>query len=81
MRAGRKIVSSNSYTLDALVRSAGGEPIGLGHSAYTFDAMRALLERAIELRPDLIVTSAGVSVGEFDHTRTALESLSTVMDF
>ena len=81
VRAGQKIVSSNSYTLDALVRSAGGEPVGLGHSADTLDAMRALLERAIEERPDLIVTSAGVSVGEFDHTRTALESLGATMDF
>lgn len=79
--AGRKIVSSNSYTLDALVRSAGGQPIGLGDAADSLDAMRTLLERAVALEPDLIVTSAGVSVGEFDHTRTALEALGTRMDF
>jgi molybdopterin molybdotransferase len=81
VRAGRRIVSSNSYTLDALVRSAGGDPIGLGHSADTLDDMRALLERAVALEPDLIVTTAGVSVGEFDHTRTALEAMGTVLDF
>lgn len=79
VRAGRKIVSSNAYTLDALVRLNGGIPIGLGHAADTQDAMRALLQRAIEAAPDLIVTSAGVSVGEFDHTRTALEALGAEM--
>lgn len=81
VRAGRKIVSSNSYTLDALVRTAGGEPIVLGHAADTIEAMRALLEEAVALRPDLIVTSAGVSVGEYDHTRTALEAMGTAMGF
>lgn len=79
--AGRKIVSSNSYTLDALVRAAGGVPVDLGHAADSLEAMRALLARAVEARPDLIVTSAGVSVGEFDYTRAALAELGTALDF
>lgn len=81
VRAGRKIVSSNSYTLDALVRTAGGEPVGFGHAADTLEAMRALLELAVAAKPDLIVTSAGVSVGEFDHTRAALEAMGAEMGF
>lgn len=81
VRAGRKIVSSNSYTLEALVRTAGGEPVVLGNSADTLDAMRALLERAVAGAPDLIVSSAGVSVGEFDHTRAALEAMGARMGF
>lgn len=81
VRAGRRIVSSNSYTLDALVRTAGGEPLGFGHAADSLEAMRALLEQAVAARPDLIVTSAGVSVGEFDHTRTALEAMGAEMGF
>ncbi len=81
VRAGRRIVSSNSYTLDALVRGAGGVPMGFGHCADTLEAMRALLEKAVAAKPDLLVTSAGVSVGEFDHTRTALEAMGAVMDF
>ena len=79
VRASRKIVSSNAYTLDALVRLNGGIPIALGHAADTREAMRALLERALAKRPDLIVTSAGVSVGEFDHTRAALEEMGAQM--
>ena len=61
VRAGLRIVSSNSYTLDALVRTAGGEPLGFGHAPDTLEAMRALLERAVAAKPDLIVTSAGAS--------------------
>jgi molybdopterin molybdotransferase len=81
VRAGRRIVSSNRYTLDALVRLNGGEPISLGHAPDSLDAVRGLLLRAVDARPDLIVTSAGVSVGEHDHTRTAIEALGTALDF
>jgi len=79
--AGRRIVSSNRYALDALVRLAGGVPLSLGHAPDSLAAVRELLLRAVELRPDLIVTSAGVSVGEHDHTRTAVEELGTALDF
>jgi molybdopterin molybdotransferase len=81
VRAGRRIVSSNKYTLEALVRLAGGVPISLGHAADSLEAVRALLLRAVEERPDLIITSAGVSVGEHDHTRTAVEELGSALDF
>ena len=77
--AGRKIVSSNSYTLHALVRAAGGEPVNLGVAADSPEALRALLERTAGC--DLILTSAGVSVGELDYTRLALEQLGADMRF
>ena len=77
--AGQKIVSSNSYTLHALVRAAGGEPLNLGVAADTPNAVRALLERTAGC--DLILTSAGVSVGELDYTRVALQQLGADMRF
>lgn len=79
--AGRRIVSSNRYTLEALVRLNGGEPVPLGHAPDSLDAVRALLQRAVAAQPDLIVTSAGVSVGEHDHTRTAIEAMGSALDF
>lgn len=79
--AGRRIVSSNRYTLEALVRLNGGVPLALGHAKDSLDAVRALLQRAVDAKPDLIVTSAGVSVGEHDHTRTAIEAMGTALDF
>ena len=77
--AERRIVSSNSYTLHALVRTAGGDPVNLGVAEDSPDALRERLERSAGC--DLILTSAGVSVGELDYTRVALESLGADMRF
>jgi len=79
VRAGRRIVSSNSYTLDALVRSAGATPVPLGVAKDTPAALREKLEMATAA--DLIVTSAGVSVGEHDYTRQVLDELGAEMGF
>lgn len=76
---GRKIVSSNSYTLHALVRTAGGDPVNLGVTEDSPDAMREGLQRAAGC--DLIVTSAGISVGEFDYVRDVLVELGAQMHF
>jgi molybdopterin molybdotransferase len=78
-RAGRKIVSSNGYTLHALVRSAGGEPVNLGFVADSPEALREGLLRAQGC--DLIVTTAGISVGEFDYTRDVLAALGGELRF
>lgn len=77
--SGRKIVSSNSYTLHALVRAAGGEPVNAGIVADSPAAMRQGLERCAGC--DLIITSAGVSVGEFDYTREVLKKMGAEMRF
>lgn len=79
--SGKRIVSSNRYTIEALVKLAGGVPISLGHAPDSLDAVRELMLRAVAESPDLIITSAGVSVGEHDHTRTAVEQLGTQLDF
>lgn len=79
VRAGRKIVSSNSITLQALVRAAGGEPHYLGIAADTRESLREHLEHARDA--DLLITSAGISVGEFDYVREVLLSLGADMKF
>lgn len=71
--AGRRIVSTNSYTLDALTRVAGGVPVDLGIAADTKASLRRKLEQAGD--SDLILTSAGVSVGDLDHTRDVFAAL------
>jgi len=77
--AGRKIVSSNGYTLQALVRDAGGEPVNLGVATDTPESLRDHLRRAAGC--DLVLTSAGVSVGEFDYTRDVIQALGAEMKF
>jgi molybdopterin molybdotransferase len=73
VRSGERIVSSNSYTLAAAVREAGGEPVSLGIAPDDPDEISRRLERARDC--DVILTSGGVSVGEFDFTRTVVERL------
>ncbi len=77
--AGRKIVSSNSYTLHALVRAAGGEPVGLGAVPDDPVALGEALREA--QHSDLIVTTAGISVGAFDYTRDVFASLGGEIRF
>ncbi|HKS07450.1 MAG TPA: gephyrin-like molybdotransferase Glp [Gemmatimonadaceae bacterium] len=79
VRAGKRIVSSNSYGLAAAIRDAGGEPVDLGIIADDRAALRAALERAADC--DLVISSAGVSVGEADHMRAVVAELGGALDF
>jgi molybdopterin molybdotransferase len=68
-----KIHDSNVYLLAALVKKYGGTPLNLGIAADREDAVRALLEQACQAEMDLILSSAGVSVGAFDFVRQVVE--------
>jgi molybdopterin molybdotransferase len=71
------IYNSNRYTLRGLIQAAGGECIDLGIVADTLDATRAALREAAS-RADLIVSSGGVSVGEEDHIKPAVQAEGTL---
>ena len=73
--AGRKIASSNSYTLGGMIRRAGAEPIDLGIARDTTESLREHLGHFQESGADLLVTTAGVSVGEHDLVRDVLQEL------
>ncbi|MFL5468602.1 MAG: gephyrin-like molybdotransferase Glp [Gemmatimonadaceae bacterium] len=77
--AGKKIVSTNSYTLEAMTRVAGGQPADLGIAADTKASLEKKLVRARGF--DLILTSAGVSVGDLDHTRDVFAALGGTQKF
>jgi molybdopterin molybdotransferase len=77
--SGRRIASSNTHALTALVTEAGGEPVNLGIAADTPESLRAHLTRARDC--DLLVTTAGISVGEHDHLRTVLQEMGGRIDF
>jgi len=73
-----KIRDANSYTLGALIASAGGEVISLGIAPDQRPAIQSLLEKAIEHKADMLITSAGVSVGAFDYLKEIVESNGTL---
>jgi molybdopterin molybdotransferase len=69
-----QIYNSNRFTLHGLLAALGCEVIDLGIVPDNFDATVAVLRRAAE-QADAVITSGGVSVGEEDHVKAAVESV------
>jgi len=67
------IYNSNRFTLRALLQAAGCEVLDLGIVPDQLDATRAALREAAA-DSDLIITSGGVSVGEEDHVKAAMQA-------
>ncbi|MHB1143833.1 MAG: molybdopterin molybdotransferase MoeA [Thiobacillus sp.] len=72
-----QIYNSNRYTLTGLVNGLGCELIDLGIVPDTPEATEAALAQAASLA-DVVVTSGGVSVGEADYVKAAVEKLGRV---
>jgi len=72
-----QIYNSNESTLAALLEGLGCEVISLGIVADRFETTCEALTTAAA-RADLVMTSGGVSVGEEDHLKPAIEHLGTL---
>jgi len=69
-----KIYDSNTYVLTGLLEDAGAEVIHLGIALDNPESVKATLDQVLQNPPDLIVGSAGVSVGAFDYVREVIEA-------
>jgi molybdopterin molybdotransferase len=75
-----KIRDSNGYTIAALVQGLGARPVRLGIAHDTLADVQSHLQRALDSGADLILSTAGVSVGNFDVVKSVIESLGA-LDF
>lgn len=75
-----KLVNSNSYALSALVRDAGGIPMVLPIARDSLEEISSVLASAAA-GADLVVTSGGVSVGQYDFVKAALDALGAEQRF
>lgn len=75
-----KVRDANVYTLSALIEDSSAEVVPLGIAADDRSAVQSLLDQAVDQRADLIISSAGVSVGAFDFVKDVVESHGT-LDF
>jgi molybdopterin molybdotransferase len=69
-----QIYNSNRYVLNGLLEGLGCEVLDQGLVPDTLDATRQAINAAAQAA-DLVITSGGVSVGEEDYVRLALEEL------
>jgi molybdopterin molybdotransferase len=70
-----QIRDANSPAIFALVLQYGGIPVIIPPAKDTLADVRRMFEEALATQPDLIVSTAGVSVGAADYTRTVLEDI------
>jgi molybdopterin molybdotransferase len=73
-----QIVDSNQYALAALVRQTGAEPICLGIVPDDPAALKTAIGEA-QQQSDLILSSGGVSVGDYDYVDRILTELGATV--
>ncbi|QLE44514.1 molybdopterin molybdotransferase MoeA [Nostoc sp. C052] len=69
-----QIVDSNQYAIAALVRESGAEPLILGIVKDDPVALEKVISHAVAIA-DIVISSGGVSVGDYDYVDKILESL------
>jgi molybdopterin molybdotransferase len=74
-----KIISSNSYTLAAQVKDCGAIPLQLGIAKDRKEEIEEKLRQGI--RADVLISSAGVSVGDYDFVKDVMKNLGMKMVF
>ena len=74
-----QVVNSNAWVLAAAVAQAGGAPVVLPIARDRLDDIRARVEEAAAA--DVVLSTGGVSVGEFDFVRDALDAIGVQRKF
>jgi molybdopterin molybdotransferase len=74
-----QIRNSNSVSLAAQVRIAGGEPVVLGNAADRIEDLGEKIERG--LKEDALVLSGGVSMGKYDLVESVLKAMGAEFVF
>jgi len=71
--SGAQVVNSSAYALAGAIREAGCEPIMLKVARDRTEEVRARLAEALAF--DVVLSTGGVSVGQFDHVKVVLDDL------
>ncbi len=74
-----QIVSSNSYTIEAMVKAWGAHVTNLGIVKDTLKATEAAIRKG--LIADILITTGGASVGDHDFVQEALKNCGVKIDF
>lgn len=77
--SGAQIVNSNAYSLSGAVQEAGGLPVMLKAARDRPEEIRARFTEALAF--DAVLSTGGVSVGQFDHVKGVLDELGMLTIF
>jgi molybdopterin molybdotransferase len=69
-----QIYSTNNYTIEAIVNKYGGEAIRLHNATDDIDGITRAMSEAIKMN-DIVVTTGGVSVGDYDFVKDVIGGL------
>lgn len=75
-----QIYNSNRYTLLGAINSCGAEPVYMGHIRDNLAAIADAVKKGV-MAADIIVSSGGVSMGDYDAVKKAFESLGAKIKF
>jgi molybdopterin molybdotransferase len=76
-----QIVYSNGFALAALARAQGAQVVDLGIVPDRVDATIAAIDRAAQQRADVLVTTGGASVGDYDLVQPSLAARGMTLSF
>jgi molybdopterin molybdotransferase len=74
-----QIRNSNSYSLAAQIRKAGGDPVLLPAAPDELEGLRRLIEEGV--KADLLILTGGVSMGRYDLVEQALTEIKAEFFF
>jgi molybdopterin molybdotransferase len=69
-----QIYSTNNYTIEAIVNKYGGQAIRLHNAADDTEGIARVMSEAVEMS-DIVVTTGGVSVGDYDFVKDVIGEL------
>jgi molybdopterin molybdotransferase len=69
-----QIRSSNNYTIEAIVKKFGGNPINYGCYGDDIETLKDIFKKALK-ESDIVVSTGGVSVGDFDFVKDVIRDL------
>ncbi|MER8402361.1 gephyrin-like molybdotransferase Glp [Mesorhizobium sp. M0306] len=76
-----QIISSNAYGVAAAAQSVGARALDLGIAPDRREAIAALVEKAVKVGANVIVTLGGASVGDHDFVHDVLTGQGMTLDF
>jgi molybdopterin molybdotransferase len=74
-----KVRNSNAYSLYCQVKKSGGVPVNMGVARDEKDFLRERLTSCLDC--DLIITSGGVSMGEYDYVKEVMNEIGMEQKF